>query len=155
MKNAIIRALKRDDLPRVGQLAQTNGMFPSEMLEDMTAPFFAGHAASHRWLVHDGGTVDGVVYYVPEMLTDGTWNLLLIAVDKSAHGQGIGTRLMRHVENDLRASSARVLLVETSGLPHFARTRGFYEMLGYGEEARIRDYYSSGDDKVIFRKSLV
>ena len=48
----------------------------------------------------------------------------------------------------------RFLLVETSGLPEFEDTRRFYRTRGYGEEARIRDFYTSGEDKVIFRRAL-
>ncbi len=155
MKNAFIRAMIRDDLTRVGELVDMNEMFPSEMLEDMTAPFFAGATDAHQWIVYDENGVDGVAYYVPEQLTEGTWNLLMIAIEKKSHGEGIGTKMMRYVEADLQQKSVRVLLVETSGVPEFERTRGFYDMLGYDREARIRDYYSAGDDKVIFCKSLV
>lgn len=129
-------------------------MFPSEMLADMAAPFFAQDYDNHRWLVFDHDGVNGVAYCVPEPLTEGTWNLLLIAVDRLAHGEGIGTALMRYVETQLAAQGVRMLLVETSGLPEFERTRGFYDMLGYEREARIRDYYADGDDKIVFRKAL-
>lgn len=61
---------------------------------------------------------------------------------------------MDHVERDLTARGARILLVKTSGVPEFARTRRFYGGLGYDEEARIRDFYEDGDDKVVFRKAL-
>ncbi len=149
-----IRPLERDDLGRVGHLVDSNAMFPSDMLGDMTAAYFDGESDVHRWIVFDQHRVDGVAYFVPEQMTEGTWNLLLIAVDPEAHGQGIGSRLMRFVENELAGEDVRILLVETSGVPDFARTRGFYEMLGYEREARIRDYYAAGDDKVIFRKAL-
>ncbi|KWV93377.1 GNAT family N-acetyltransferase [Erythrobacter sp. YT30] len=155
MKHNFIRAMVREDLGRVGQLVETNEMFPSEMLGEMTAPYFEGETAQNRWIVYDDGVVEGVAYYVPEQLTDGTWKLLLIAIDMDVHGKGIGTQLMRYVEADLAQSGARLLLVETSGTPKFERTRGFYDMLGYDREARIRDYYEAGDDKVIFRKSLI
>lgn len=154
MINSNIRPLWRDDLLRVGHLVDVNDMFPSAMLTEMTAPFFGGRLEEHRWLVCDNGDVDGVAYYVPEQLTEGTWNLLLIAVDPKLHGRGIGTYLMRFVEMELCSQGHRVLLVETSGKPEFERTRGFYDMLGYDREARIRDYYADGDDKIIFRKSL-
>ena len=47
-----------------------------------------------------------------------------------------------------------MLLIETSGLATFERTRAFYHALGYDEEARIREFYKAGDDKVVFRKAL-
>lgn len=155
MTHIAIRPLTRGDLPRVAHLVDVNAMFPSEMLDDMTAAYFAGDSDTQRWIVADTGTVTGVAYTVPEPLTEGTWNTLCICVDPEAHGQGVGTALMRHIEDDLGRQGARVLLVETSGTPGFERTRGFYDMLGYEREARIRDYYGAGDDKVIFRKALI
>lgn len=154
MPHTTIRPLLRGDLPRVAHLVDANAMFPSDMLDDMTAAYFAGDSDTQRWIVADAGTVAGVAYTVPEPLTEGTWNTLCICVDPETHGQGIGTVLMRHIERELGAEGARVLLVETSGTPSFARTRGFYDMLGYEREARIRDYYSAGDDKIVFRKAL-
>jgi ribosomal protein S18 acetylase RimI-like enzyme len=47
-----------------------------------------------------------------------------------------------------------VLLVHTSGLPAFARTRAFYRRAGYAEEARIRAFYAAGEDEVVFWKAL-
>ena len=61
---------------------------------------------------------------------------------------------MRFVESQLADEGGRILLVDTSGKEEFKRTRTFYDMLGYEREARIRDYWSSGDDKVTFRKVL-
>lgn len=148
-----IRALSRADLDRVAFLVDANAMFPSDMLSDMTAPFFGGDA-SQRWLVFDDGQVDAVCHFVPEALADSVWNLLLIAVDPQRHGHGLGTRLMRAVEEQLADEDARLLLVDTSGKEDFRRTRDFYAMLGYEREARIRDYWAEGDDKVTFRKML-
>jgi ribosomal protein S18 acetylase RimI-like enzyme len=87
-------------------------------------------------------------------MTEGTWNLLLIAVHPERQGEGIGAALMTHAETILAAQGERVVLVETSGLPEFERTRGFYDRLGYEREARIRDYYRAGEDKIVFRKAL-
>lgn len=153
MNNQNIRALLRGDLDRVSYLVDINAMFPSEMLTDMTAPFFDGDE-SQRWLVYDDRQVDAVCYFVPEGLADGVWNLLMIAVDPGRHGQGLGTKLMRAAEQQLAQEGVRLLLVDTSGKDEFKRTRSFYDMLGYEHEARIRDYWAEGDDKVTFRKRL-
>jgi len=149
-----IRLLLREDLERVALLVDANEMFPSEMLSEMTTGHFAGAADAHRWIVFDDGAIKAAAYYVPEPLTDGIWNVLMIAVDPTDHGRGIGSQVMRFIEQELANQGVRVLLVETSGTHNFTRTRGFYDMLGYEREARIRDYYSQGDDKVIFRKVL-
>lgn len=66
--------------------------------------------------------------------------------------RGVGTALIGHVERELAAGGQRLLLVETSGLPAYARARAFYARCGYDQEARIRDFYA--DDKVVFRKAL-
>ena len=63
--------------------------------------------------------------------------------------------MLNHVEKTLTEKGERLLLVETSGLPNFEMTRKFYRKQGYEEEAKIRDYYKAGDDKIIFRKALV
>ncbi len=78
----------------------------------------------------------------------------MIAVRPDRQRQGRGAALVRYVEETLMARGARVLLVETSGLESFERTRAFYRTCGYDEEARIRDFYKAGDDKIVFRKAL-
>ncbi len=88
------------------------------------------------------------------LFTDGVWNLYLLAVDPARQGGGRGAALVRYVEEAVTAESARILLIETSGLDRFERTRTFYRTCAYEEEARVRDYYGPGDDKVIFWKSM-
>lgn len=153
MKNRNIRPLERGDLNRVAYLVDENAMFPSGLLPGMTAAYFDSDE-DERWLVFDDGQVDAACYFVPEELADGVWNLLMIAVDPKRHGAGLGSQLMEAVETQLAKEGVRILLVDTSGTVEFKRTRAFYDMLGYEREARIRDYWSDGDDKVTFRKSL-
>lgn len=152
-----IRTTKLEDMEAIKTLAVATGLFGEEdsvAIEEMLSAFFEGNTDDHHWLTYDNGSPVGVAYYAPEMLTDGTWNLLMIAVHPDNHGQGIGSALMTHVEAILTQQGARILLVDTSGVESFERTRSFYSMLGYDLEARIRDYYADGDDKVTFRKSL-
>ena len=137
-----------DSAPALKALIGVLGLFPGEMLDDMMADYFSQSDSNHFWLT-DNGPV-GVAYYSPERLTDGTWNLYLIAIQSDRQGQGRGKAMMRYVEQTLRTRGERLLLVETSGLPDFEYQRAFYQRCGYTEEARIRDFYQAGEDKVVF-----
>jgi ribosomal protein S18 acetylase RimI-like enzyme len=142
-------------MPALKQVIEGMELFPSEMLDEMANGFLGGGETAEFWLTYDDGNGPvALAYCSPERMTDGTWNLLLIAVDPRRHGQRLGAALMTHVERRLAEQGERILLVETSGLPAFERTRGFYHHIGYHEEARIRDYYQAGEDKIVFRKAL-
>ena len=151
----MIRPVAPDDLPALKAVIDATGLFPSHLLDDMLAGYLTGDGGSDEfWLTDDDGGPVAIAYCAPERMTQGTWNLYLIAVHPDRQGQGRGAALLRHVEETLAARGERVLLVETSGLPSFERTRTFYRKSGYDEEARIRDFYQAGEDKVIFRKAL-
>ena len=77
-----------------------------------------------------------------------------IAVDPGHQRQGRGKAILNHVENWLAAQGQRILLVETAGVDDFDYVRRFYSDNGFENEARIRDFYDAGVDKVVFRKSL-
>lgn len=155
MNTLTIHPLSADDLPSAKEVIDSTGLFPGEMLTEMSAPFLAGAAPDDLWFVAMGeGAVLGVTYCSKERMTDGTWNLLLIAVREHVQGRGVGARLTRHLEQTLSRRQARVLIVETSGLPEFDRTRAVYATLGYVEVARIPEFYAAGEDKVVFCKRL-
>lgn len=150
-----IRPVTSADVPALKFLIDAVGLFPPEMLDGMMADYFDDPANSgHHWLTLDDHGPVGVAYFAPERLTEGTWNLYLIAIHPDRQRQGHGAALLRYVEEILRAQGERILLVETSGLPDFEYQRTFYRLCGYDEEARIRDFYQTGEDKVIFRKAL-
>ena len=69
--------------------------------------------------------------------------------------QGRGKALLLHVEQMLAERGERILLVETSGTEDFEYVREFYRKSGYEEEARIREFYAAGVDKIVFRKALI
>jgi GNAT superfamily N-acetyltransferase len=152
-----IRAVAPSDVPALKAVIDATGMFPSEMLNGMLADYLGGRGVQEFWLtaVEDGNDQPfAVAYCAPERMTSGTWNLLLIALHPDRQGRGNGAEILAYVERLLAAQGERVLLVETSGLPAFGRTRAFYARCGYDEEARIRDFYAAGEDKVVFRKAL-
>lgn len=154
INNLHTRALARADLPAVSHILDETGLFPSDLLPAMAEPFLSGRA-EHVWLVLcDGPEVLGFAYVEPERMTDGTHNLLAIAVLPARQRTGMGRTLVGAVEQAIAGTGSRLLLVETSSLPEYAGTRAFYDGLGFTREARIRDFYTEGDDKIIFWKRL-
>jgi ribosomal protein S18 acetylase RimI-like enzyme len=100
------------------------------------------------------GRVVGVAYARPEEATDRVWDLTMIGVRAESQGDGIGRALMRRIEDDLAATGQRLVVVRTSGTERFEGTRAFYRRLGYDEVARIPEYWTAGDDLVVFRRAL-
>ncbi len=154
----MIRPTKPDDTTALIALAEATGLFPPSQLEElgkMLANYFDGNSDSDRfWLTDEDNQPVGVAYCELEPMTHQTWNLRLIAIQPDRQRQGRGTLLLRYIEQKLIARGGRLLLVETSGLPDFERTRSFYGKCGYNKEARIRDFYEAGDDKIVYRKVL-
>lgn len=150
-----IREIEPKDLKRLKEVIDSTGLFPSSLLDDMTIDFFTNQDTSEIWLTKEVDNIPvAVVYCAPERMTEGTFNLYLIAIDQKFQGKGIGSEMMTYVENLLHEKGNRILIVETSSLPEFELTRKFYDNLGYIREAVIREFYQEGEDKVVFWKKL-
>jgi ribosomal protein S18 acetylase RimI-like enzyme len=150
-----IREIVEKDLKYLKEVIESNGLFPSDLLDDMTKDFFSNEKTTDIWLTREVDNIPiAVIYCAPERMTDGTFNLYLIAISKNLQGNGIGTEMMTYVENLLKKKGNRILLVETSALPEFEMTRKFYEKLDFKREAVIREFYQKGEDKVVFWKKL-
>ena len=154
MTEPTVRALARADLPAIATILDGVALFPKEMLDDLAAPYLGGRE-DHLWLVATAGdAITGFAYCEAERATEGCHNLLAIAVAADRQRAGHGAALLTALEATLAAGGARVLIVETSALPGYAGARAFYPRQGFGEEARIRDFYADGDDKIVFWKRL-
>ena len=103
-------------------------------------------------VAEDGSTVTGYICYGPTPLTDGTWDLYWEAVTREKQGQGIGSALVKAAEKEIRKTKGRLALMETSSTQAYEKTRRFHHGQGYEIIARIPDFYSPGDDKLILQK---
>ena len=150
-----IRPITSEDIPDLKTVIEANDLFPSDMLDGMIADYFNNESNNEFWFTYEDEKPMAITYCAPEKMTEGTWNLYLIAVHPDWQGQGIGTSMMDYIEQTLSQQGERILLVETSGLASFQNTQKFYFKCGYEQEARIREFYQAGEDKIIFRKSLI
>lgn len=154
----MIRLTIPSDTNALLALAEATGLFEANQIEELSQMlnqhFSSETDSQDLWFTDDDNEPIGVAYVAPERMTEGTWNLYLIAIHPDRQRQGRGVALIRHVEQMLAERGERMLLVETSGLEDFEYVRAFYRKIGYDEEARIREFYKAGDDKIIFRKTL-
>lgn len=155
----MIRDAHPDDIANLMALAEATGMFEQDELEafaGMVSEYFEGHlGADHYWVVDDEDGILAAAYYASEMMAHNVWNLYFIGVHPSARRQGRAEALLRHVENAVESREGRLLIIETSGSEQFELARQLYRKNGYDEEARIREFYRAGEDKVVFRKKLL
>jgi ribosomal protein S18 acetylase RimI-like enzyme len=155
----MIRPVTPDDAGELINLAKSIGLFSPDELEElrqMLTDSFGKKGDTHPFWITDDDDDElvGLAYCEPERMTSGTWNLQLIGVHPTHQKQGRGGKILRFVEETLAGRGARVLLVETMGTPDFEHMRAFYRKNGYDEEARIREFYAEGADKIVFRKAL-
>jgi GNAT superfamily N-acetyltransferase len=138
------------------QIADGTGVFkPIEIvaLREVLDDYFTGDEKGHRAVTFEqNGQPVGFAYFAPTPMTDRTWHLYWIFVDKTLQARGVGARLLAHVESEITAAGGRQLVIETSSLPSYDLTRKFYLKYGYDQEATVRDFYADGDHQVIFRK---
>lgn len=154
MKTLTIQSAERADIPALQVIIEQTGLFPPELLPSMLEDVIADPDTGVWLSCFDAKTLVGMCYATPEHMAENVWNMLALAVLPDQQGKGVGSALVGDLENRLSLLQQRILIVETSGTQDFAQARGFYTSVGYEQEGCIRDYWSDGDDKIIFRKKL-
>ena len=139
-------------------VASTGSFTPAEIetaLELVDEALETGEASGYLvYVLEDAGIAVGYVCIGPTPLTDGTWDLYWIAVERAGQGKGYGRHLVAYTEAEVRRRGGRLLLIETSSQESYGATVGFYERTGYTLVARIPNFYHIGDDKLVFAKEL-
>ena len=100
------------------------------------------------------GQVAGYACYGPIACTIGSYDLYWIAVDPGFQRRGLGRQLMAEVEARVAEMGGQRIYIDTSGKTQYAPTRHFYERSGFRCEARLADFYASGDDRMIYVKAV-
>lgn len=150
----MIRPTTTSDFSALLTLATDCGLFEPDQV-DLLSNLLHNPNENDTWFTDVSGNEPvGVAYMAPEKMTHGTWNLYWIAVHPSQQRSGRGKAILEYVENWLRQKGERMLIVETAGIDEFEYVRRFYAKNGFEAEARIRDFYAAGVDKVVFRKVL-
>jgi ribosomal protein S18 acetylase RimI-like enzyme len=148
-----------DEATAILRIAGAEPLFDAEeveCVEELLRDYFgrADHNGYFFLTAELEGEVAGFACYGPKALTEGTFDLYWIAVSRSTPRRGVGRALMASVEEAVRRTGGRLLVVETSGREAYAPTRAFYEGIGYLRAATIPEFYAPGDDLVIYIRNL-
>lgn len=92
--------------------------------------------------------------YGPISMSKTSFDLYWIATHNDFRGKGIGKKLLEETFIEARKMGCKIIIAETSGLQHYESTRGFYTGTGFGLEARLKDFYDLGDDKLFYTKRI-
>lgn len=119
----MIRSLKlsdRDELKRI--LIDTNHFNDDEITIAMELiDIYLNKPEQKDYIIKvyetdDTGKTAGYICYGKRPLTDSTYDLYWIAVDPKIHGKGIGSGLVKHMEEDILNNwNGTIILIETSG----------------------------------------
>ena len=100
------------------------------------------------------GTVSGYICFGRIPMTDGCYDLYWIVVDENQARKGIAGQLLGFMEAHVYKSHGRKIYIDTSSTPPYAPARAFYQKHGFELTCRFKDFYRSGDDKLIFIKEV-
>ena len=98
--------------------------------------------------------VAGYSCFGPIPCTVESYDIYWIAVQEELRRSGLGAEILRRVEEKIREKGGKRIYVETSSREQYKPTRSFYSRCGYRQEATLKNFYSLGDDKVIYLREL-
>ena len=151
--------VRESDPAAIRAIVESTGFFSSaevdvavELAEERLA---RGEASGYHFLFAEiAGRVVGYTCFGPIACTVASYDLYWIAVDEACRGQGFGRELMLASEARIAERGGSRVYIETSSRDQYQPTRLFYLRCGYTEEARLEDFYSPGDAKVVYLKRL-
>jgi ribosomal protein S18 acetylase RimI-like enzyme len=155
-----IRPFQKEDLQPIIEMLRATDVFREEEiavaveLMQIVAEDKGQQDYAISTFVDEVNAVRGYYCVGPTPMTASTFDLYWVAVDPRAHGQGIGRQLLQHCEAYVRSRGGTLIIAETSSLSKYEKTRTFYQRNHYTEASRIKDYYSRGDDLVVYTKNL-
>lgn len=108
------------------------------------------------WIALQKEEVVGVISL--EEHSPGSCEVHFLAVGRESHRQGIGSALLAHLESEAKRRGAKWLLVKTLGPsssdPYYARTRLFYQAMGFTPLFETEAFWGQGTPALVLLKAL-
>ena len=108
----------------------------------------------HFLFAEEDKKVVGYSCFGPIPCTVESYDIYWIAVQEELRRSGLGVELLKKVEEKIKEMGGKRIYVETSSREQYEPTRSFYSRCGYRKEATLKNFYSPGDDKVIYLRAF-
>jgi GNAT superfamily N-acetyltransferase len=147
----------KKDKPALMEILQNTPEFkPSEVVvaEEVIDSYLNDPDSYNIFIAEADKSIVGYICYGLTPLTESTWDIYWLAVDRKKQDKGIGSALVAFAEEQIKKVGGRLVVIETSAKPGYEKTRHFYLNHGYDLIYRIPNFYAPGDDKIIMQKRL-
>lgn len=153
-----IRVIQPEDRDPLLSVLHSDGTFRPDEIEvalELIDDSIAGSRDYQIAVVEDSELgVAGYICWGPTPMTKSTFDLYWIVTHKEARGQGIASRLILHMEQEIQKSGGGHVRVETSEQEGYGAARRFYKKMDYPEQAVFPDFYSHGDGLIVYYKRV-
>lgn len=150
---------EKQDINRVHEIVESTGFFYDHEVEiaaELVAERIAKGESTGYFFVFaevDGKTV-AYSCFGPITMSKTCFDLYWIVTHNDYRGKGIGKKILEETFSQARLMGCKIIIAETSGLEHYSPTRAFYNSTGFEMEARIKNFYDEGDDKVFYTQRI-
>ncbi len=147
------------DITDIREIVMSSGFFSDDevdiAIELVEERLQKGNASGYFFLsLEKDSALTGYSCFGPIPGTVHSFDLYWIAVKNEYRGMGMGRRIMDRTEEKIKSMGGRRIYIETSSRDQYLPTQKFYQTCGYREEARLKDFYSPFDDKIIYVKAI-
>ncbi|MFH1152719.1 MAG: GNAT family N-acetyltransferase [Pseudomonadota bacterium] len=147
------------DVEQIRALVEATGFFrPDEVevaAELVQERLEKGPASGYYFVIaHKADRIIGYGCYGPIPCTLTSYDIYWIAVSPDLQGRGLGKIILTEMERLIAEARGINAYVETSTQPRYASTRSFYEQCGYHCDVVLDDFYSPGDGKAMYSKTV-
>jgi len=153
----MIRKLKQADVPLIEKfLAKVKAFSDEEIKVAMELVNIAAKDPKQTdynvFVYTEGRRILGYYCIGKRPLTDAVYDLYWIVTNPDYPKKGVGKSLLKHAEEFVLSHNGRWLLAETSSKDSYAPARNFYLRNHYSIIAEINNFYSVGDNLMVFGK---
>jgi GNAT superfamily N-acetyltransferase len=147
------------DIKRIAEIVESTNFFYDHEI-DVAAELVKerielGESTGYYFVFAD---LDGITIayscYGPITMSKTCFDLYWIATHNDFRGKGIGRQLLEETFRQARNMGCKIIIAETSGLEHYSPTRAFYISNKFEPEAKLKDFYDEGDDKLFYTKRI-